>query len=213
MKLIYCYDALCGWCYGFAPVIEKFAQDHADDFSIEVLSGGMITGERIGPIGEVAGYIGEAYKDVERATGITFGKDFLEGTLAEGKAIFSSIPAAIALSTFKTFAPDRALDYAGALQRAVYHDGVEPTDMAAFAERAATLGVDQAAFLERSRSNEFTLAAEADFERVRQFGVSGFPTVIIQAEEKYYLLTRGYTDGATLNERFDRLRNEILATH
>jgi putative protein-disulfide isomerase len=210
LKLIYCYDALCGWCYGFAPVIEQFAQEHADDFEIEVLSGGMITGERIGPIGEVAGYIGEAYKDVERATGITFGKAFLEGTLAEGSAIFTSIPPAIALSTFKTLAPDHALDYAGALQRAIYQAGVEPTDMAAFAERATAFGVDRAALLERSRGNEITLAAEADFERVRQFGVSGFPTVILQAEDKYYLLTRGYTDGATLEQRWAHLQNEIL---
>ena len=211
MKLIYCYDALCGWCYGFAPVIESFTEEHAGDFTVEVLSGGMILGERIGPIGEVAGYIGEAYKDVERATGITFGKAFLEGTLAEGSTIFTSLPPAIALSAFKSLRPERAVDYAGALQRAIYFDGIAPSDYAAFAERAEALGVDREAFLAATRGNAATLAAEADFERVRQFGISGFPTVIIETDEKYYLLTRGYTDGATLKERWAQLRNEVLA--
>lgn len=58
MKLIYVYDALCGWCYGFSPIIKQFYKKHKNHFdSIQVVSGGMIRGERIGAIGEVAPYI------------------------------------------------------------------------------------------------------------------------------------------------------------
>ncbi|MFW5762224.1 MAG: DsbA family protein, partial [Cyclobacteriaceae bacterium] len=92
-KIIYCYDALCGWCYGFSPVMEKIHQQYQQDFQFEVISGGMITGERIGPVGEVAPYIKQAYKLVENTTGVKFGDDFLR-VLNEGKAIFTSIPPA-----------------------------------------------------------------------------------------------------------------------
>ena len=40
--VIYCYDAYCGWCYGFSPVIKQIAEEYKDHFDIEVLSGGMI---------------------------------------------------------------------------------------------------------------------------------------------------------------------------
>ena len=101
IKLIYVYDALCGWCYGFSPVIDQFAKKYKNDLTFEVISGGMVTGGRIGSIGEVAGYISWAYKDVENATGIKFGNNFLNKTLKDGKAIFTSIPPAIAMSVFK----------------------------------------------------------------------------------------------------------------
>lgn len=54
MKIIYLYAALCGWCYGFSPVLHQFQEKYKGDVTIEVISGGMITGKKIGPIGKVA---------------------------------------------------------------------------------------------------------------------------------------------------------------
>ena len=48
--LIYCYDAYCGWCYGFSPVIKKIAAQYKDELYIEVLSGGMMVGDAVMPI-------------------------------------------------------------------------------------------------------------------------------------------------------------------
>ena len=44
--LIYCYDAYCGWCYGFSPVISAIADAYKDKLEVEVLSGGMILPEK-----------------------------------------------------------------------------------------------------------------------------------------------------------------------
>ena len=51
--LIYCYDAYCGWCYGFSPVIKKIAEEYKDKLDIEVLSGGMMIGEGKMPIEKI----------------------------------------------------------------------------------------------------------------------------------------------------------------
>ncbi len=51
VKLIYVYDALCGWCYGFSPVMMQLHSKYKDSIDFQVVSGGMITGNRIGPIG------------------------------------------------------------------------------------------------------------------------------------------------------------------
>ncbi|WP_315819016.1 hypothetical protein [Paraflavitalea speifideaquila] len=53
ITIYYCYDAYCGWCYGFSPVIKRIAEEYKDRVSFEVLSGGMIisdapAGERYG---------------------------------------------------------------------------------------------------------------------------------------------------------------------
>lgn len=66
--IYYCYDAYCGWCYGFSPVIKQLSELYADRMAFEVLSGGMILPDTPRHIGAVAGYISEAYKVVEETT-------------------------------------------------------------------------------------------------------------------------------------------------
>ena len=34
--LIYCYDAYCGWCYGFSPVIQKISEEMSNKIDLEV---------------------------------------------------------------------------------------------------------------------------------------------------------------------------------
>ena len=60
--LIYCYDAYCGWCYGFSEVMKKINSEYKSQFEIEVLSGGMILPGEPVSIGATAGYISKAYK-------------------------------------------------------------------------------------------------------------------------------------------------------
>ncbi len=189
--------------------MEQFYQDHRSDVSFEVVSGGMITASRIGPIGEVASYIKWAYKEVEQATGVTFGKGFLEGVLGEGTTIFTLIPLGIALSVFKSHRPEEAVLFAGALQKAVYYDGLAPQDTAAYAPLAEAFGLDGDAFVEQMKQAEFKKQAEADFQQSQQMEVSGFPTVFAEVENKYYRLASGYTRLADLESRFATLTQNV----
>ena len=124
-SIIYVYDALCGWCYGFSPIIKQVFEKYQTQFDFEVISGGMILGERQGPIGEVAAYIKGAYKNVEDTTGVKFGENFVNVVLQEGNLYFSSEKPAIALSVFKTIYPKKAILFAHDLQSAIYHDGLD----------------------------------------------------------------------------------------
>ena len=220
MKIIYIYDALCGWCYGFAPTMRTFFDKYKSEFeTIEVISGGMITGNRIGKIGEVAPYIKSAYKDVENRTGVTFGEKFLKDILEEGSSIFTSIPPSIALSVFKreaeqnpTLAGDKnekLLHFAEDLQSLIYFDGIEPQDYSKYGELAEKYGLEKKDFVEKMNHPEFEKLARQDFQRSQDFGVNGFPTVVIQKGEEYYLFARGFVDLETLEKRFDSMKASV----
>ena len=62
--LIYCYDAYCGWCYGFSPVIKQIAEEYRDSFEMEVLSGGMILLDKLTHIACIATYIQNSFNTV-----------------------------------------------------------------------------------------------------------------------------------------------------
>jgi putative protein-disulfide isomerase len=210
MKILYVYDALCGWCYGFSVVMNQFQQKYKDSLDFEVISGGMITGERIGPIGEVASYISKAYKDVENATGVKFGEKFLNTTLAKGEAIFTSIPPAIALSVFKSLNPENSIQFASALQRAIYFDGIEPENLEAYgqiASVASAFGIDGDVFVSKMKDPLYRKHAEEDFKKSIRLGVSGFPSVFVANEDRYYKIGSGYLPFNILESNFLTINN------
>jgi len=202
MKIIYVYDALCGWCYGFAPVMQEFQENHKDELEFELVSGGMITGQRIGPIGEVAPYISWAYKDVEKATGVVFGEQFLNETLKKGTTILNSIPLGIALSVFKTLKPKESLKFASRLQKAVYFDGIAPENIEVYSKLAAEFGLDGQDFIKKMSEQKFIDLANLDFEKSEKLGVNGFPTVFLEYKGSLQVLARGYAPFQTLEKNY-----------
>ena len=54
---IYCYDAYCGWCYGFSTVIKKLYSEYKARLNFEVISGGMVLPEQPVSIAATAKYL------------------------------------------------------------------------------------------------------------------------------------------------------------
>ena len=202
MEVLYFFDVLCGWCYGFSPVIKEFEARHKSDMRFRVFSGGMMTGDRMGPLDQVAPYVkAGAYKDVEQRTGVEFGEKFKTDIMEPGTEIFSSLEPAIVLSTFKSFESGYDIPFASAMQKAVYYDGVPPTNMEAFIPYAEPFGVDLQEFKLRLKQVAYHDQAFNDFKICQQFGIQGFPTTVLLHEDKYYMLAHGYTDIDTLESR------------
>lgn len=151
----------------------------------------MVLGNRIGPIGEVAGYIKQAYKVVEERTGITFGPDFIK-TLDEGKIIFTSLPPSRALTTFKTYRPQDAVLMAHEIQKAIYFEGRAPGDERVYLDLAKKFDLNEKDFQEKLWSEEIAEATEHDFKKSAQLGVSGFPTVLLGKDNEFTPIARGY---------------------
>jgi len=204
MKIIYVYDALCGWCYGFSPVMEQFAAKHSAEAEFVVISGGMVVGERIGAIGEVAPYISWAYKEVENRAGVKFGQKFLDEVLKEGKTVFTSIPAAWALSAFKTYQPQNSVAFAARLQKGVYWDGAAPLDYQHYGKMAAEFGINAEEFVQKMQTEEIQNLANQDFNYSNQLGVQGFPAVFLEKNGQYVFFANGYMDLASLEKQFEQ---------
>jgi putative protein-disulfide isomerase len=207
-RLIYIYDALCGWCYGFSPVMQQLHEKYASHLAFEVMSGGMMMGLRAGPIGEVAPYIEKAYPDVERATGVRFGEDFLDKILRPGTAVLSSEMPGIALSVFRKHLPESALQFAHEIQNALYLNGLElnlPENYVLLAEKFGLSGAD---FVREMQREESRYEALTEFQTVANWGINGYPTVLLKPahDHQYYMVARGYTPF----ERLDSVIQKIL---
>jgi putative protein-disulfide isomerase len=204
--IIYCYDAYCGWCYGFSPVIKKIAETFKDVMPTDVLSGGMILPEKPVHIRTTAKYIEGAYKNVEELTGVKFGEDYLWHIKNPEESDWypNSEKPAIALCIFKEFYPDRAVEFAADLQYALHYEGRDLTDNEAYRHLLEKYSIQAETFYEKLQSEEYKEMAYYEFALMKQLQVNGYPCVFVQtADTKFSLVARGYTDYETLKARIE----------
>ena len=206
--LIYCYDAYCGWCYGFSPVIKAIAEEYKNDLDAETLSGGMILPEKPVHIKVSANYISKAYKTVEQTTGIKFGTDYLWHILHPEESDWypNSEKPAIAMCVFKEYYPNRSVEFAADLQYALHYEGRDLTDDEAYRHLIEKYSLHAESFYEKLSSEEYKARAYEEFAFIQQLNVNGYPTVFIQDNEnRFTMIARGYTDHETLKERIERI--------
>lgn len=202
--ITYIYDALCGWCYGFSPVIRQFHQQYADAFDFTVLSGGMMTGARVKPISASMAYIEQAYKVVEDRTGVRFGEAYLTNILQPGTYVSDSEKPGMAMTLFKAILPESdqsgaAVAFAGTLQQALYRDGVDLNVDAAYGPLVEPFDIDPGEFVAHLSDPAIKEQTWAEFNLVSQYGITGFPTVIATVGDNLYALARGYVPYAQLD--------------
>lgn len=210
--LIYCYDAYCGWCYGFSPVIKRIAEEYKSRFHTEVLSGGMVLPDTPVHISATAGYIKDAYRTVEEYTGIQFGADYLWhiNNPEQSDWFPSSELPAIALCVFKELHPERQAEFAGDLQYALHYEGRDLTDKEAYRHLLEKYSIEPDEFYSRLSSEEYKEKAYYEFQLCRQLQVTGFPQVLLQeSDSKFHLLAKGYTDYETLKKRVELVLQQL----
>ena len=201
----YVYDALCGWCYGFGPVIRQFALKYADRVPVEVLSGGMIQGSRIEPIAAMADYIRQASPRVAQTTGVTFGDAFYREILDKGTYISNSLPPAVALAILKQAKPLGQVTLAHDIQKQLYLEGRDLNEAETYLPLAAGAGISENDFRTKFNSEEYRTKAVQEFGLVQSWGISGFPAVVLQKEDQLYLVARGYQPYEEFTQTIDKV--------
>jgi len=210
--LYYCYDAYCGWCYGFSTVMVKIEEEFRDRVQFEVLSGGMMPVENAKHISSISGYIKSAYKRVEELSGVKFGSDFLWhiNNPDESDWHLHSEKSAIALCVLKEELPDKQVQLAADLQYALNFEGRDLTDDEAYRHLLEKYSIEPEAFYQKLRSEVYVEKAHYEFALCRQLQVTAFPAVLVQANEnKFYLLARGFTTHEDVSERLVKILDEI----
>ena len=210
--LIYCYDAYCGWCYGFSPIIKRIAEEYKDRLAFEVLSGGMMISEEPAPISSIAGYVSKAYKTVEARTGIRFGDDFLWHIFNPDKSdwFLNSEKSAIAMSVFKEYHPDLQVQFAADLQYSLNFEGRDLTDDEAYRHLLEKYNIPAEEFFLKLKDDVYKEKAYYEFALVKQLKVSGFPTVFIQVDEtRFYVVAQGFTEYENIKKSIDDVLHSI----
>lgn len=210
-ELIYIYDAYCGWCFGFSPVMLKLQEENKGKLNVSVLSGGMVTGEQVGPLGEKREYIKQAYPKVEEFTGVKFGESFQE-LLERDDQINNSLQPAIALAAVRDMKSSVALEFAHSIQSARFKYAKDLTKMSTYTELLPNFGIDESSFILKYKDEKYERRAQEEFQLVQQWGITGFPTLLYRQGDEARVLTQGYQAFEPLQEMIETLRVQTATT-
>lgn len=204
VEIIYLFDPLCGWCYGFGPQMSQFANTHPH-FKYTVLSGGMVTGSRVGPLSQIAPYIKEGVQRVEDLSGVKFGSAFMQDLFGEGKTLMDSTPPSKAFVILKAVLPNKAVELAHAVQAVFYRDGSDLNVTDSYKNLCEEFGIVYSDFAEKFNSMEYHLATKDEFREAGRYGVSGYPTVVAKFGDQYFMLGHGFTKAAHLSQTLENI--------
>lgn len=187
-EFVYFADPMCSWCYGFAPVIAAIEQQFRGRVPLRLVMGGLRAGQTRPMREDDKAYIREAWTRVNAASGQPFDFSFFE---REG-FIYDTEPACRAVVTMRRLDPSRALAFMARVQTAFYAENRDVTSSDVLADLAAEEGQDRGAFAAALLSPESRNETFRDFLIAQEFGVQGFPTLVIGGGNQYALVTSGY---------------------
>ncbi|OKL41116.1 DsbA family protein [Pontibacter flavimaris] len=208
-KVYYVQDALCGWCYGMGPVISRLYEEQ--EYTFEVLSGGMIRGNNVRPISGMAAYIKQTSPRLEEMTGVKLTDTYHREILDKGTYMSNSEPPAVAMAILKEQFPEQQVPLAAAIQEQHFVEGLDLNEVETYLPVVRAFGADEADFRKKFTDEKYLAKAREEFELVENWGINGFPAVVCEAGGKLYLAARGFQSYEQLSATLQQVRQESQA--
>lgn len=187
-RLIYVGDPMCSWCWGFAPVLEEVRE--RSGLAIDTVVGGLRPGPAAQPLSErLAGFLRREWASIGDRTGQEFDPDVIE-ELGDEWLYDSELPAMAVVEMRRR--SGEVLDFFSRIQRAFYAERVDVTDKHAYRDLAAGFVDDAAGFVASLDSPQLKKETWQDFARARRWGITGFPTLLMDRGGRLGLVTAGY---------------------
>lgn len=177
-KLVYAFDPLCGWCFGAIPALRAL-QHEMPDLNIELILGGLITGERIGPYSAMSDYIKRASINLEKVTGRQLSEAFFQDILSNEDVICSSIEPSIVIDMVRQKYPERTLEFAFAVQEAHFLMGEDLNKTSTYESIFNSLDIEIPLSVNDLSAPAMIANVEQEFENTRRLGMNSFPTAIL----------------------------------
>lgn len=194
-SIIYVGDPMCSWCWGIAPQIDEL-QMRCPDLPLHVVVGGL----RVGPgaenmSDELAEFLAAHWLEVQARSRQPFDLSILE----RRDWVYDTEPACRAVAAMRAIDEAKAWPLFKRLQRAFYVEGTVLTDPEVYPALVAEIGADPDAFMASYRSEASKEATWEDFGAAAEWGITGFPTVLVRRERRGHLIASGYREAVDMH--------------
>ncbi len=191
--IIYVWDPLCGWCYGFEPQMEKFQAQNKNNYNFEVIVGGMVLPPNGRPMGQMRNFLLSAIPQLEKTTGIKIEQPYYDHILSKDSLQLFSLTPALVFNFLKPKYLGREVILANTIQILLYQKGKNTNEILTYKEllEANSLNFDDS--IVEIKSDDNITKTYQMFKRANELGVTGYPAVLIKTDKGVKQISSGYT--------------------
>ena len=191
--LIYVGDPMCSWCYGFAPELEQVVDRFSEQLDLELVMGGLRPYNQE-TMTDLKSFLTHHWEDVHKASG----QAFEYGILDRSDLAYDTEPPSRAAVVVRQLDPDKELAFFKQIQVDFYKNNKDLSQAESYHDNLKNLGLDTVQFDQLFNADPAKQAIRNDFERARQFGVSSFPTMLLQIDDEVKVVAKGYRTSAAV---------------
>lgn len=204
-KVIYGYDALCGWCYGFSEELNKAMEALDKEVDFELINAGLFAGVRGPKMGYMSAYIRRNMQYVTERTGKKFGPNF-EKLLNNSDYYYNSMKASVAIEVIKDMAPKKVFDFSSKIQYLFFYEGKDIQSDKLYMNIAKDYDIDLIKFKGELYNDVYEKKAQESFYKAQQYGFKGYPASVIITGNQIKTLTEGFVSS---NQLVSLIRKEL----
>ncbi len=182
-QLIYCYDPMCSWCWGFRPSWLSLQQKlqplvEAGRLSIHPILGGLAADSDQPMPREMREKLQSVWQHIESLLGTEFNYNFW--TACQPRR--STYPACRACLVARDQGLEAELN--AEIQRAYYLQAKNPSDLDCLRDCAEKIGMSGSNFLQSMAETKETGRLESEIRQARKMGLNSFPSLAVVTDNR-----------------------------
>lgn len=196
--LIYIGDPMCSWCYGITDELAAVKEQFDGKLNFELVMGGLRP-YNTQTMSELKDFLAHHWEDVHKASGQQFKYDILDSETIT----YDTEPPCRANVVVRQLAPKQAFAFFKATQKAFYLHNKNMHLAETYHDILKELGIDTQEFDQLFASDEMKVLVRRDFERSAEWGVRGFPTLILEHKGKLTMITNGFSKSEVMIQHIE----------
>lgn len=184
---------MCSWCHGFSPELDKIISNYPN-LNLKLVMGGLRPFSKEKAIDKAEFLKAHWLEIIERT-----GQPFSFGILEDKEFIYDTEPASRAIIVARTMNPAIEYHFFKDVQMAFYRDNKNTNEVSTYLPIAAKNGLELNAFERFFNSEEIKTRTRADFHLTQQFGIKGFPSLILKHNGGFTQLSNGFNTAENIN--------------
>jgi putative protein-disulfide isomerase len=201
-EIIYVGDPMCSWCWGISPALNHLQRTAAlNGIGYRIVLGGLRPDDSEEWTPKFQDFLRHHWEDVSSRSGQPFNYDLLSAEHFQ----YNTEPSCRGVVTARTIDPSVEARFFELVQHRFYVLNKDPSKVEFYKPICFEAGIDYAKFSVLFDTEEMKRATHEDFQLNRQWGVRGYPTVIVRTGDKLQVIATGYASFEDMWSRVEQV--------
>ena len=203
LSIIYVGDPMCSWCYGIAPELKLLKEHYANQgIQFDIIAGGLRPGGGDEWNLEMKEMLQHHWEQVEEKSGQKFSYKLFEREAFN----YDTEPGCRAVVVAKDYLKHDLLLFFEAIQKKFYIDSEDPNEVAFYESLCLEFEIPFAEFKIKFGSKEMKEKTHKEFVLNREWGVTGYPSVLVKRGDQLEYIARGYSSFNQMKNLLEQLK-------